>query len=81
MLNNPKLHVININAYADFSQNPSILLKILSGNKTLTSIKGHNSVLTTHIKLNNPKVDAINTIAYVKFGQNPSSPSRDIERK
>ena len=70
MLNNPKLDVVNIYAYAKFDQNPFILLNILTANKILTSFKGHNSVMNWRKwMLNNPKLDVVNV--YAKFSQNP----------
>ena len=63
--------IVNINTSAKFGQKPFIL-KILSGNKILTSIKGLNSVLNLQkFTLNIPKLDIININAYPKFGQNP----------
>ena len=57
--------------------------KILSGNRILTSIKGHYSVIYLFAKIDgyNPNLDAFNINAYAKFGQIPSSISQDIERK
>ena len=53
------------------------MLKILSGNKTLTSFKGRNSVMNWRKwTLNNPKLDVVNINAYVKFGQNQVIHSR-----
>ena len=47
----------------------SLVLKILSGNKILTSIKCHNSVANLRkITLYNPNVDLINVNVYTKFG-------------
>ena len=43
MRNIPHLDLVNINAYAKFGQIHWFVLKILSGNEILTSIKGHNS--------------------------------------
>ena len=60
---------------------PSVL-KILSGNEILTSIKGHNSVkILRKMTSNNPKVDVVNVDLHIKFGQILSICSRDIERK
>ena len=47
---------------------PSVL-KILSGNEILTSIKGHNSVANLrNLPLYNPYLDIINVNVYTKFG-------------
>ena len=60
-----------------------LVLKILSGNKILTSIKGRNSV--TYLRKNtlkyNTNIDLINVNVYTKFGLILSIGSQDIERK
>ena len=54
------------------------VLKILSGNEILTSIKGHNSVkILRKITGNNPKLDLVNVDVHTKFGQILSSHSQD----
>ena len=54
------------------------VLKILSRNKILTSIKGRNSVkILRKMMSNDPKLDLVHT----KFGQILSIHSQDIERK
>ena len=59
-----------------------LVLKILSGNKILTSIKGRNSVANLrNLSLYNPYLDTINVNVYTKFGQILSIDSQDIERK
>ena len=58
------------------------VLKILSGNKILTSIKGHNSIkILQKMTGNNPKLDLVNVDVHTKFGQILSIRSQDIERK
>ena len=58
------------------------VLKILSGNEILTSIKGHNSVkILRKMMSNNPKLDLVNVDVHTKFGQILSIHSQDIERK
>ena len=58
------------------------VLKILSGNEILTSIKGCNSVKILRKSTgNNPKLDVVNVDAHTKFGQILSICSLDIERK
>ena len=58
------------------------ILKILSGNIILTSIKGHNSVkILRKMTGNNPKLDLDNVDVHTKFGQILSIRSQDIERK
>ena len=50
-----------------------VVLKILSGNEILTSIKGHNSVINVRkLTRNNPNIDLVSINAYPKFCQNPS---------
>ena len=60
------------------------VLKILSGNEILTSIKGHNSVkILQKMTGNNPKLDLVNVDhdVHTKFGRILSILSQDIERK
>ena len=58
------------------------VLKILGGNKILTSIKGHNSVkILRKMTGNNPKLDLVNVDVHTKFGPILSIRSQDIERK
>ena len=46
-----------------------LVLKILSGNKILTSIKGRNSVANLqNLTLYDPNLDLINVNVYTKFG-------------
>ena len=59
-----------------------LVLKILSGNEILTSIKGRNSVANLRkMTLYNPNQDLINGNVYTKFGVILSIGSQDIERK
>ena len=56
-----------------------LVLKILSGNEILTSIKGCNSVTNLgKFKLYNPNLDIINVNLYTKFGLILSIVSQDI---
>ena len=58
------------------------VLKILSGNEILTSIKGHNSVkILRKMTGNNPKLDLVNDDLHTKFGPILSFCSQDIELK
>ena len=58
------------------------VLKILSKNLILTSIKDSNSVANLQkTKIDNTKIDLVNDIVYTKFGLNLSMPSQDIEQK
>ena len=59
-----------------------IILKILSGNEILTSIKGHNSVkILRKMTGNNAKLDLVNVDVHTKFGQILLICFQDIERK
>ena len=58
------------------------VLKILSRNEILTSMKGHNSVkILRKMMGNNPKLDLVNDDVHTKFGRILSIRSQDIERK
>ena len=58
------------------------ILKILSGNEIITSIKGRNSAANLQkMMLYNPNLDPINVNVYTKFGKILSIGSQDIERK
>ena len=58
------------------------VLKILNGNKILTSIKGHNSVEKQQkIICNCPHLHFVNINAFTKFYQNQSIGPQDIEHK
>ena len=56
------------------------VLKILSKNQILTSIKGRNSVANLRKTIiYNTNVDLVNDDVYTKFGLNLSIRSQDIE--
>ena len=58
------------------------VLKILSGNEILTSIKGCNSIkILRKMTSNNPKLDLVNVDMHTKFSQILSFRSQDIERQ
>ena len=58
------------------------ILKILSRNEILTSIKGCNSVkILAKMIGNNPKLDLVNADVHTKCGQILSIGSQDIEQK
>ena len=58
------------------------VLKILSGNEILTSVKGRNPVkILQKMTGNNPKLDLVNVDVHTKFVRILSSRSQDIERK
>ena len=58
------------------------VLKILSKNQILTSIKGSNSVaILQKTKIYNTNIDLVNDYVFTKFGLILSIHSQDIERK
>ena len=58
------------------------ILKILSKNQILTSIKGRNSVANLRkTMIYNTNVDLVNDNVYTKFGLNRSICFQDIEQK
>ena len=58
------------------------ILKILSGNEILSSIKGRNSIkILRKVTGNNTKLDLVNVDVHTYFGQILSIRSEDIERK
>ena len=59
------------------------VLKILSKNRILTSIKGSNSVanLQKKTKIYNTNIDIVNDNVFTKFGLILSIRSQDIEQK
>ena len=58
------------------------VLKILSRNEILTSIKCRNSVkILRKMTGNNPKLDLVNDDVHTKFGPILSIRSQDIDRK
>ena len=59
-----------------------LVLKILSKNRILTSIKGRNSVANLRkTMIYNTNVDLVNDNVYTKFGLNQSIRFQDIEQK
>ena len=82
MGNNPKLDLINVDVHTKLVRFCQFVLKILSGNEILTSIKGCNSVKILRKRTgNNPKLGLVNGDMHTKFGQILSIHSQDIERK
>ena len=67
---NPNLDLAKINAYIKFDEFHPFVLKILSGNENLISLKGHSSVTNLRkMTVNNPKLDLVNINTHAKFGQ------------
>ena len=71
-LYNPNLDLINVNEHTSIHNLVKfypLVLKILSGNVILGSIKGRNSVANLrNLTLYNPNLDTINVNVYTKFG-------------
>ena len=79
---NPNLDHANINAHTKFGKIQSICSQDIDGNKNLTWIKGHNSIINLgKMTGNNINLDLVNINAHTKFGQILSISSLDIERK
>ena len=57
------------------------VLKILSKNRILTSIKDSNSVANLQKKIYNTNIDLVNDNVFTKFGLILSIRSQDIEQK
>ena len=75
------IDLVNVNVFTKFGLILSIL-KILSKNQILISIKGHNSVTNLRkTMIYNTNVDLVNDNVYTKFGLNRSIRFQDIEQK
>ena len=80
--NNPKLYHVNVDVRTNLVRFCQFILKLLSGNKILTSIKGCYSVkIVRKMTGNNPKLDLVNIDVHTQFGQILSIRSQDIELK
>ena len=80
--NNHKLDLVNVGAHKRLVRFCQFVLKVLSRNKILTSIKGQNSVKRLQkMTGNNPKLDLVNVDVHTKFGQLQSIRFQFIERK
>ena len=70
------LCIQNLNRFCQF------VLKILSGNKILTYIKGRNSIkFLCKMTGNNPKLNLVNVDVHTNFGQMLSNRSQDIVKR
>ena len=88
---NTNVDLVNDDVYTKFGLILSIrsqdifcqfVLKILSKNQFLTSIKGPNSVANLRKTIiYNTNLDLVNDNVYTKFGLNMSIRSQDIEQK
>ena len=72
--------IMSIQNLVSFCQ---FVLKLLSKNRILTSIKGRNSVanLKKKTKIYNTNIDLVNDNVFTKFGLILSIRSQDIEQK
>ena len=68
MYKNLNLDHANITAYTKFGKIYQFVLKILSENKKVNSIKGHNSNLRKMTN-NNPNLHLVDINGHTKFGQ------------
>ena len=79
---NPKLDLVNMNAYLKFGENQSICSQDNERKQNFGVNQGPNSVTNLQkMMCNNPKLDLVDMNAYIKFGENLSICSQDIERK
>ena len=76
MLNNPKLDVVNIyayakyvsiNDYANFGQNPFIRSQDIERKRNSDVIQGRNSLRNKQKLTLNPKLDTVNIYVYAKY--------------
>ena len=66
--NNPNLDLVNVDATQNLARFCQFVLKILSGNKILTSIKGPNSIkILRKMMDNNLKLDLVNDDVHTKI--------------
>ena len=80
--NNPKLDLVNVDVMQNLVRFCQFIIKILSGNEILMSIKGRNSVkILQKMMGNNFKLDLVNVDVHTTFGQILSIHSQDIQRK
>ena len=64
--NNPKLDLVNMNAYIKFGENMSVSSQVMSGNEISVQIKGHNSgTKAQKMMCYVPKLDLANMNAYI----------------
>ena len=71
--------IMSIKNLVSFCQ---FVLKLLSKNQILTSIKGRNSVANLRkTMIYNTNIDLVNDNVYTKFGLNRSMRFQDIEQK
>ena len=79
MCNNPKLDLVNKNAYIEFGENLSICFQDI---KQKTEFWCTFGTKVQKMTCNNPKLDLVNMNAYMKFGKILSiCPQDDDEMK
>ena len=80
--NNPKLDVVNLNAYIKFGENMSICSQNIEWKRSFGVNQG-TLLFTNFAKMtcHNPKLDLVNLNAYIKFDEIMSICSQDIEHK
>ena len=68
-VNNPKLDLVNVDVHTNLVRFCQFILKVLSGNKILTSIKGGNSIkILQKMTANNSKLGLVNVDVHTNFG-------------
>ena len=79
---NPKLDLLNVNAYSKFDENPLLFTKLSSGNENMGVSRAGNSVkIWRNLPISNRKPDLLNANAHTKFGENPLLFTQVIVRK
>ena len=79
---NSKIDLVNVDVHTNLVRFCLFVLKLLSGNEILTTIKGRYSVkILRKITRYYPKLDSVNVDMHTKFGQILSIFSQGIERK
>ena len=80
--NNPKLDLVNMNAYITFGEILSIGSQDIELKQNFGANQGHNpSTNVPKMSCDNANVDLVNMNAYIKFGYILSIISHNIERK
>ena len=70
MGNNPMLDLVNVDVHTKFGKFCQLVLKILSVNQILKTIKVCNSIkILQKMTGNNPMLDLVNVDVHTKFGQ------------
>ena len=81
-ISNPKLDLLNVNAYSKFDENALLFTKLSSGNENMGVSRADNSIKNWwNLPISNPKPDLHNFNAQTKFGENPLLFTQVIVRK